>query len=87
MDLGAPTSYLALEPGAPVFSRDEQEVGIVSEVRAAEQLDIFDGIVFVGGKPQGRHLIAAEQVEEIFEGGVLLKLTASEALALAGPPR
>ena len=54
MDLGSPTSYLSLETGTPVYSADEQKLGKVDEVRAAPDLDIFDGIGIDGGPPGKR---------------------------------
>jgi len=81
MDLGTPTSYLTLTAGARVYSADEQELGSVDEVRCAPDLDIFDGIIISGGPP-GQRYVDAEHVQEIFEQGVLLKLSAAEADAL-----
>ena len=85
-DLGQPSSYLALEPGAPVYSRDGEELGKVAEVRRAPEQDIFDGFVLNPGLTEGARFVAGEQVEEIFERGVLLKLdrAASEALPEPG---
>jgi hypothetical protein len=81
MDLGTPSSYLQLLAGTVVYSADEQELGMVDEIRAAPDLDIFDGVMIAGGPP-GRRFVDAEHVQEIFERGVLLKLTASEAGSL-----
>ena len=81
MDLGTPCSYLQLVAGCAVYSADEQELGKVDEVRAAPDLDIFDGFMVAGG-PSGRRFVDAEHVQEIFERGVLLKLTAAEAGSL-----
>ena len=81
MDLGTPCSYLQLVAGTAVYSADEQDLGKVDEIRAAPDLDIFDGIGITGG-PAGRRFVDAEHVQEIFEGGVLLKLTAAEAGSL-----
>jgi hypothetical protein len=81
MDLGNPTSYLQLAEGAPVFSADEVELGTVDGVRAAPDLDIFDGISISGG-PLGHRYVDAEHVREIFERGVLLELSAADAGSL-----
>ena len=81
MDLGTPSSYLSLTTGTPVVSSDEQELGRVEEVRAAADLDIFDGIVITGGSA-GRRFVSADHVREIFDRGVLLTLSAAEAGSL-----
>jgi hypothetical protein len=65
-DLGAPSSYLMLAKGTPVYGSDGSKLGKVDEVRADEEEDIFDGIVVDG------ELITADRVEEIFERGVVL---------------
>lgn len=78
-DLGQPTSFLALENGADVYSADGEKVGHVSEVRADTTADIFDGILISKGMismSSTRHFVSADQVDEIFEQGVRLKLNA-----------
>jgi hypothetical protein len=85
MDLGAPSSYLALEPGTPVLSSDERELGRVEHVLAAEEEDIFDGLVLGGHRGGGHRFIDAPQVDEIYERGVLLRITAAEAERLPEP--
>lgn len=82
-DLGQPSSYLALEAGAPVYACDGEEVGKVEQVLADEGEDIFDGLVVDG--PGGARYVAGEQIEEIFEHGVLLKLDAAAAGELPAP--
>jgi uncharacterized protein YrrD len=85
-DLGRPLSYLVLEAGAPVLSSDGERVGRVKEIRADTQKDIFDGIVVHEGLLMAHeHLVTADQIEEIFERGVLLKLDAAAFEALAAP--
>lgn len=85
-DLGRPSSYLALEPGAPVYSCDGEKLGSVEHVLAASEEDIFDGIVLDRSVLPGGHRFAdAEQVEEIFERGVLLTLDAAAAQSLPEP--
>jgi uncharacterized protein YrrD len=74
-DLGAPSSYLELRPGAPCYSCDGEQVGAVERVLAAPEEDIFDGVIIRTGALSGRERFCeAAQVEEIFERGVLLKL-------------
>ncbi len=83
-DLGDPSSYLTLEAGAPVYACDGEEIGKVDQVLADDAEDIFDGLVVSG--PDSPRYVAGEQVEEIFERGVLLKLDAAAAGELP-PPR
>ena len=80
-DLGQPSSYVLLESGAPVYSCDGEKVGTVKEVRANEDLDIFDGLVL------DSCFVSGDQVEEIFEKGVLLKLDAEAAKKLPASDR
>jgi uncharacterized protein YrrD len=85
-DLGSPSSYLELGKGAECYSCDGEKVGEVEHVLAAPQEDIFDGIVLdTSVLPGGHRFVDAEQVEEIFERGVLLKIDRQEADALPEP--
>jgi uncharacterized protein YrrD len=82
-DLGAPISYLLLREGTSVYSSDGARVGEVAEIRSDEIRDIFDGLVIRHGLLPGHHrLVAADQVEELFERGVVLRLDAAAAEAL-----
>ena len=83
-DLGAPASYLTCGEGTPVYGSDAVEVGQVAHVLADEDADVFDGIVIKHGL--GHHLFAdADQVDEIYERGVVLTLSGAEAEALPRP--
>lgn len=85
-DLGQPASYLVLETGAPVYSCDGEQVGTIEHVLADPGLDIFDGLVLdTSVLPGGHRFVDAEQVEEIFERGVLLKSDRAAADALPEP--
>ena len=85
-DLGAPASYLVLEEGAPVYSCDGAELGKIEHVLADPEIDIFDGIVLdTSVLPGGQRFVDAEQVEEVFERGVLLKLDRESADSLREP--
>lgn len=85
-DLGAPSSYLTLRPGAAVYSCDGKQVGKVEHVLAAPEEDIFDGIVLdTSVLPGGHRFVDAPQVEEIFERGVLLKIDGAAAERLPEP--
>lgn len=86
MEHGEPISYLALEAGVPVFASDGGEVGKVEHVLADEDNDIFDGLVIdVKPGPGGMCFADAEQVDEIYERGVVLKLTSTDAENLPKP--
>lgn len=86
MDLGAPASYLTLEPGTGVYSSDGQQLGRVEHVLAEPDIDIFDGIVIDHSSlPGGHRFVDAPHVEEIFERGVLLKIDAAAAEELPIP--
>ena len=79
MDLGAPSSYLVCPKGLPVYGPDEAEIGRVEHVLAVPEDDIFDGVLIdTAPGPGGWHFADAEQVDEIFERGVLLKVGAAE---------
>jgi uncharacterized protein YrrD len=84
-DLGTPTSYLLPRAGAAVYSSDGERIGEVAEIRAEPTSDIFDGLVIGHGLLGGNHrFVGADQVEELFERGVVLKLDAAAAERL--PP-
>jgi hypothetical protein len=70
-----PVSWLMIEPGWKVLASDGNEVGAVDEVVGDSSIDIFDGLAIATsafGKPR---YVPAEQVGEITEGTVRLKLT------------
>lgn len=85
-DLGEPSSYLSLGKGAEVYSCDGAKVGEVEHVLAAPDQDIFDGLVLdTSVLPGGHRFVDADQVEEIFERGVLLKIDRQESESLPEP--
>jgi hypothetical protein len=85
-DLGEPSSYLALQQGVPVYSSDGEKLGSVEHVLADPDVDIFDGIVLDTSVLPGGHRFAdAPQVDEVYDRGVVLKLTAAEARGLPEP--
>lgn len=86
MDVGEKISYQVLEKGTPVYSADGQRIGKVGHVLAAEDEDVFDGIVISEHFGSGGHRFAdADDVAEIREGGVILKLGGTAAKALPEP--
>ena len=85
-DLGAPSSYLELGKGTECFTSDWEKVGKVEHVLAVPEDDIFDGIVLdTSVLPGGHRFVDAQQVEEIFDRGVLLKIDRKMAEALPEP--
>jgi uncharacterized protein YrrD len=85
-DLGEPSSYLNLGKGAECYSSDGEPVGKVEHVLAAPDEDIFDGIVLdTSVLPGGHRFVDADQVEEIFDRGVLLKIDRQAAEDLPKP--
>lgn len=85
---GAPQSYLTLEPGTPVYGGDGLQVGVVEHVLAVPDEDIFDGLVVKvddGLLKDERRFADALQVEEIYERGVVLTISAADAGRLPEP--
>ena len=86
MDMGDPISYLTLAGGTPVFASGGERVGVVEHVLAAEDVDVFDGLILDGrAGPGGWRFVDAEQIEAIHERGVTLALSESEVEALPEP--
>jgi uncharacterized protein YrrD len=86
MDLGSPIAYLALQDGTPVYSSDEEQIGKVTHVLAAEAEDVFDGIVIGEHRFGSDHRFAdADDVDAIYERGVVLKLDLAACESLPAP--
>jgi hypothetical protein len=78
-DLGAPISYLVLEPGADVYDSAGVHAGVVRHVLADPEVDIFDGLIVDATRlPGGLRFADAEQVDELYERGVQLNVAAAE---------
>jgi len=86
MDLGDPVSYKVLSPGTPVYSSDEVKIGKVTHVLAAEDEDIFEGIV-IGEHAFGleHRFVDEDEIDAIFENGVLLKIDEAASSQLPKP--
>lgn len=85
-DLGTPSSFVALQPGVPVYSIDGKKLGEVEHVLAVPDEDIFDGIVLdTSVLPGGHRFVDAPEVGEIYERGVVLKIDAAAAESLPEP--
>lgn len=86
MDYGPLVSYEVLAPGTKVLSADGKEVGTVVHVLADESQDVFDGLVIAERAGSGEHRFAdADDIQEIHEGAVLLKLSGDAAAHLPRP--
>src|SRR4051794_1816600 len=82
-DRGAPSSYLAVQPGTPVLRADGTQVGTVLEVLSVPAEDVFDGIVAsIGGE---RRFVDADQVAAIWERCVETTLSPEQAQSLPPP--
>ena len=77
-----PVSWLMIEAGWKVLAADGSEVGKVDEVTGDSNADIFDGLAIATsalGKPR---YVPSEQVAEIVEGSVRLKLSPEQVKQL-----
>lgn len=85
-DLGEPISYLVVAEGVPVYSSEGEHLGRVVRVLSETKVDMFDGIIFdTTAGPGGHRFVDAPDVGEIYERGVVLKITAAEAAQLSKP--
>jgi uncharacterized protein YrrD len=86
VETGERISYKVLEPGTPAYSADGQRIGTVAHVLAAEDEDVFDGIVIAEHMGSGGHRFAdADDVQEIYEQAVVLKLDRAACEKLPEP--
>jgi uncharacterized protein YrrD len=86
VDVGQPISYQVLEKGTPVYSADGEKIGVVGHVLAAEDEDVFDGIVISEHWASAGHRFAdADVIGQIGDQGVILKLNREECRALPEP--
>lgn len=74
-DLGHPVSYLTLSRRTPVLSSDGVEIGRVRRVLAARPQDVFHGLLV--DTPGGDRVVVADEVAELRERGVVLRLDAA----------
>jgi hypothetical protein len=83
VDRGEHISYMVLELGVRVESSDGIEVGRVKRVLQVPEKDVFDGIVVA--TRDGERFADADDVGEIYERVVILRVTADEAARLPYP--
>jgi sporulation protein YlmC with PRC-barrel domain len=84
MDEGLPIAYPLLEKGVPVITSDGEQVGTVHHVVAAQEQDIFHGLV-ISTTRLGLRFVPAEDVASLHEHGVDLRIDAAEVAALPVP--
>lgn len=77
-----PVAWLVVERGWEVVSSDGEKVGVVDEVLADRNADIFDGLAVDPGLLKTPKYVPAERVGEIVEGRLTLELTKAEFDAL-----
>jgi hypothetical protein len=69
-----------------VYSSDGHKIGTVAHVLAAEDEDVFDGIVIAEHIGSGGHRFAdADDVQEIYDRAVVLKLDLAACETLPEP--
>jgi hypothetical protein len=78
--------YSALQAGTPVYSSDEQQVGVVREVLDNYAEHIFDGIVMEDSGGEWR-FVDAPEVARTAERGVTLTISAAEVAQLPPPEK
>lgn len=83
VDEGLPIAYEVLDKGVPVYTADGTSVGTVDHVVAAPQVDIFHGLVI--RTAEGRRFVPADQVRELHEHGVDLRIGADDVAGLPEP--
>ena len=77
-----PVSWLMIEAGWKVFAADGSEVGKVDEVTGDSGADIFDGLAIATSALGQPRYVPAEQVAEITEDTVRLKLSPEQVEGL-----
>jgi hypothetical protein len=86
IDEGHPIHYTAVEPGTPLYSSDEVEVGRVRSVLDNHREHILDGIVFEDRSGKLR-FVDAPEVARTAERAVTLNIDAAETDRLGPPER
>src|SRR5262245_59091538 len=79
---GDPVSWFLIEPGWKVVDSGGKEVGSVDEVAGDSNDDIFNGLSISTSALGRPRYVPSEQVAEILEGEVHLKLSGDEVQTL-----
>jgi phage terminase large subunit-like protein len=82
-DLGPPQSYLTFPGGTAMLAADGEEIGTVRHVLAAEDADIFDGLIVETSF--GTRFVDARFVAGLYERGAVLTGDAPAAERLPEP--
>ena len=86
MDYGDPISYLVLEAGTDVISSDGEVIGTLGHVLADEGSAVFDGLVIdIRRGPGGHRFADADQVKDLYERAVVLRVAAADVERLPAP--
>jgi hypothetical protein len=86
LDDGLAVHYTALQPGTPVYSSEEVEVGKVVEVLDNYREHIFDGLV-IELSEGGNRFVDAPEVARTAERAVTLTIGTAEVAQLGPPPK
>jgi hypothetical protein len=86
VDDGYAIHYSEVQPGTPIYSSDEVEVGTVVEILDNYRERIFDGIVMRTAAGELR-FVDAPEVGRTAERGVTLGITAEQAAELPPPEK
>jgi hypothetical protein len=78
-----PVSWLLIEPGWEVYGSDGERIGTVDETLGDSTDDIFNGLAIVSGLFAKSRYVPAEQVAEITDGRVELRIPSNAADSLA----
>ncbi len=84
MDEGEPIAYEVLREGVPVHACEGERVGTVRHVIAAQELDIFHGLV-IAMTSSGQRFVEAADVAYLHERRVDLRIDAAATQALPEP--
>lgn len=86
MDLGERCAYQVLQPGTPVYSCEGDSVGAVTHVLDVPSEDVFDGVIITAVPgADGHRFVDADDVADIHERGLVLKLTTAGCRQLPEP--
>lgn len=83
MEHGEPIAYLVLAEGTDVLASDGARIGTVKRVLAVPDDDIFDGLIL--DTDEGDRFVDADNVGELYERAVFLKLDPDQARHLPEP--
>ncbi len=83
VDDGYAVSYQVLEIGVPVLASGGERVGTVAAVIAAEEEDIFHGLLVA--TDDGTRFVPAQEIASLHELSVHLRIDAAAAAALGRP--